>query len=262
MAAGAWDPQQYERFARERREPFFDLLRLVRPRPAMRVVDLGCGTGELTAWLHRDLHARETVGIDSSAAMLERSAAFAGPGIRFERQDIRDFQEPGAFDLIFSNAALHWVPDHAALLRRLTESLAPAGQLAVQVPAMADDPSQVTAVEVAGEEPFLQALQGFRARSHTLTPDAYAVLLDQLGFAHQHVRLQVYLHHLRSREEVVEWVKGSLLTDYRSRLTPELYTRFLQRYRERLQPRLPDVRPFLFPFKRILFWAAEPGRPA
>src|SRR5262245_47830693 len=76
-----WNPCQYERFRNERSQPFFDLLDLVQPRPEMRVVDLGCGTGELTRELHRRLAARETVGIDNSPAMLARTAAFAGDGL-------------------------------------------------------------------------------------------------------------------------------------------------------------------------------------
>jgi trans-aconitate 2-methyltransferase len=78
-----WNPAQYERFRDERSAPFYDLLDLVEPRPGMRVVDLGCGTGALTREMHRRLTARETVGIDTSPAMLARSAAIAGEGLRF-----------------------------------------------------------------------------------------------------------------------------------------------------------------------------------
>src|SRR5438445_352217 len=82
-----WNPDQYERFREERSQPFFDLLDLCEPRPAMRVIDLGCGTGELTAKLHSRLAAAETVGIDSSAAMLEKSRAHNTKGLRFELGD-------------------------------------------------------------------------------------------------------------------------------------------------------------------------------
>ena len=146
-----WNPEQYGRFHGERAQPFFDLLALVEPRPGMRVVDLGCGTGELTRELHRRLAARETIGIDNSPAMLAKSAAFAGDGLRFEQGDIGEFTSEGDFDLVFSNAALHWVPNHEALLPRLTSALTETGQLAVQVPANDDHLSHTTAVEVARE---------------------------------------------------------------------------------------------------------------
>src|SRR2546423_5560447 len=86
-----WNPEQYERFRNERSQPFFDLLALVEARPAMRVVDLGCGTGELTRLLHQTLNASETLGLDSSAAMLAKSQGFAVDGSRFEQSEIGEF---------------------------------------------------------------------------------------------------------------------------------------------------------------------------
>jgi trans-aconitate 2-methyltransferase len=252
-----WNPEQYGRFRDERARPFFDLLDLVQPRPGMRVVDLGCGTGELTRELHRRLAARETIGIDNSPAMLARSAAFAGDGLRFEQGDIGAFASEGGYDLVFSNAALHWIPDHEALLPRLAAALTETGQLAVQVPANDDHPSHTTAVEVAREAPFREALGGHVRESPVLAPEVYATLLHRLGFREQHVRLQVYAHELGSREAVVEWVRGSVLTDYERRLPAELWPRFLERYRERLLPQLDDTRPFFYPFKRVLMWGAR-----
>jgi trans-aconitate 2-methyltransferase len=248
-----WDPGQYQRFAAERAAPFHDLLALVRPVPGGRVVDLGCGSGELTARLHRQLEAAETVGLDSSPAMLERAAGVAGDGLRFAEGDIGEFRE-GGWDVIFSNAALHWLPDHAGLFERLAVLLNPGGQLAVQMPANHDHPSHLVAAEVAGEEPFRTALGGYRRLSPVQAPEWYSELLDRLGLADQHVRLQVYLHHLASRDEVVEWVKGTLLTDYESRMPPALFEEFLVRYRRRLLPLLEDARPYRYPFKRLLLW--------
>src|SRR5205823_2608818 len=101
---------------------------------------------------------------------------------------------------------------------------------------------------------------GGRARPRTACrarPAAGGVrgALHRLGYAEQHVRLQVYLHRLASRDEVVEWVKGTLLTDYQRRLPAELYARFVARYRERLLPALEDTCPYFFTFKRVLLWA-------
>lgn len=252
-----WNPERYDRFAEERRRPFFDLLALVRlpapPAPGPRVVDLGCGTGALTRHLHVALGARETLGIDSSAAMLAKSAAQAAPGLRFTRGDIADF-EGDAYDLVFSNAALQWLPDHQRLVTRLTRALADGGQLAFQVPANFDHPSHVVADEVAREPRFAAALGGFTHATHVLAPEAYAVLLDRLGFAEQRVRLEVYAHRLTERRDVVAWVEGTLLTGYRARLDDAEYAAFVERYAERLLPRLGAHDPYLFTFKRILVW--------
>lgn len=249
-----WSPAQYERFKDERSRPFFDLLALVQPREGMRVVDLGCGTGELTRAMHDRLGRAETLGVDSSEAMLAKAAAFGGGGLRFERGDIGTFPADARYDLVFSNAALQWVDDHPRLLPRLAAILAPGGQLAVQIPANDDHPSHQIAREVAREAPFREALGGHERVLPNLTLDAYATLLHRLGFAEQTVRMNVYAHLLGSRDDVIEWVKGTLLTDYEKRLPPALWPAFLARYRERLLPELDDERPYFYPFKRTLFW--------
>ena len=252
-----WAPAQYERFRGERLAPGLDLIALVEPRPGMRIVDLGAGTGELTRLLHERLAARETLGIERSASMLEASRARRAPGLRLTAGDIADFAEHERFDLVFSNAALQWVPDHDELLPRLVRALAPGGQLAFQVPANTDHVAHTVAAEIAEEEPFRTALSDHATRPlATLPPETYALMLATLGARRQHVRLQVYLHTLAEPGEVVEWTRGTLLTYFRTHLDDRRYNAFEARYRERLVTRLPPERPYHFAFKRILAWAA------
>ena len=144
-----WNPTQYERFRSEREQPFYDLAALITRRPAGRVVDLGCGTGLLTAALHDQLGATETVGVDSSDAMLERARALDAPGLRFVQGDIGDWEPDQPFEVVFSNAALQWLPDHPQLFKRLTAMLVPGGEIAVQVPANFDHVSHVLAPDIA-----------------------------------------------------------------------------------------------------------------
>jgi trans-aconitate 2-methyltransferase len=194
-----WNPVQYDKFQREREQPFYDLLAMIRPSPGMRVVDLGCGTGKLT------------------------------------RQ-------------------LHWIENHAHLLARLTERLAPGGQLAFQVPAMHDEVSHLVADELSGEEPFASALGAWRRARTVLAPQAYARLLFGIGFADPQARLIVYPHVLAGPEAVVDWMRGTLLAEYEKHLPPDLFGRFVGEYQARLLPQLEPARPFFFPFKRILCW--------
>jgi trans-aconitate 2-methyltransferase len=254
--ADAWSPAQYERFRAERAQPYWDLAALVEARPGMLVADLGCGTGELTAELHRKLQARETLGIDGSPTMLAKAPQ--GPGLRFEQQDIAAFQPSQKLDLIFSNAALHWVPDHPELLRRLTGALAPGGQIAVQMPMTDDLITNQTASELARSQEFRGLLGGYVRRPPLLEPIRYAAWLYRLGYTRQHVRVVMYTHLLESREEVVEWVRGAMLTEYQKRLSPSDWDRFLARYRQLLLPQLEDERPYFYVNPRILFWGALP----
>ena len=186
--------------------------------PDGRLVDLGCGPGRLTTRLPELLGVAEVLGIDSSLAMLEEAATHAGPDVTFAEGDIATWEDPGAWDVVLANASLHWVPDHPAVLARWPASLNDQGQLAVQVPANDDHPSHLIAAEVAAEEPFASAFpDGVPpdvVTENVLAPEQYAVLLDDLGFAEQTVRLQVYGHHLRSALDVVEWVRGTTLTRF------------------------------------------------
>ncbi|MFI5040614.1 MAG: methyltransferase domain-containing protein [Acidimicrobiales bacterium] len=259
--ADVWDPDQYRRFAEERTQPFLDLLDMVRPVPGGEVIDLGCGTGELTARLHAYTRAGATVGIDSSESMLSQARPLGRDGLRFASGDIGRFDADGRFDVIFTNAALQWLPDHPRLLARLAAGLRPGGQLAVQVPANGDHPSHTVAVEVAHEAPFVDAMVAPPPDvvHQVLPPERYAELLDELGFSNQHVRLQIYGHRLASSAAVVEWTRGTALLRFERLLPAQLFELFVDRYRRRLVEVLGDRAPYFYAFKRILFWARLPG---
>jgi len=120
---------------------------------------------------------------------------------------------------------------------------------------MHDHPSQTVASEIAGRQPFHEALGGWRRISPVLPPEDYLQILTRAGFAEQIVRPMLYLHTMPDAGGIVEWMKGSLLTDYKRRMPLPLFDQFVDQYRERLVAVLPGERPFVFPFKRILCWA-------
>lgn len=250
-----WDPSRYNRFAAERELPYWDLAALIRAKNSLRVADLGCGDGRLTSELARLLDAGTALGVDSSSAMLEATSRWRDERISFELGDIGTWERPGRFDVIVANASLQWVRDHRAVLARWANSLAPKGQLAAQVPANADHPSHLVAMELAGE--LLEHAPVDRVAANVLAPECYAEILDELGFVDQHVRLQVYVHRLGSTRDVVEWMKGTSLTRFKEPLG-ERYEDFVAQYRERLLERIGDRAPYTYHFKRILFWGQRP----
>jgi trans-aconitate 2-methyltransferase len=171
-----WNPEKYHQFQTQRSAPFDDLLELVDIRPGLRVVDLGCGTGELTRRLADSLPDSDVLGLDSSPQMLERAGEHARPGLRFELGNLAELG--GKWDLIFSNAALQWSDDHGQLIPHLFNCLAPGGQVAVQVPSNHNSTAHLTIIEIAaGREPFASALGGWTRQSPVLPIEAYAELL-------------------------------------------------------------------------------------
>jgi trans-aconitate 2-methyltransferase len=263
--AADWSPEQYHRFADERTQPFVDLIGLVRTHPPIaRAVDLGCGSGELTALAADRLALTDTVGIDNSPAMLAAAADHARPGVRFEHGDIATWTSSADHDLVLANASLQWVPDHAAVLARWRDALAPGGQLAVQVPSNAHQPSHLVAREVAALPRFADVFGPAGpppdpVEHNVLAPEVYARLLYELGFVEQHVRLQVYPHLLRESRDVVEWVRGTTLTRFQKVLPPDVFAEFLAEYETRVVARIGQHSPYFFPFRRVLLWGRRPA---
>src|SRR5688500_17952952 len=213
-----WNPAQYHKFQAERSAPFFDLLALVEVRPNLKVVDLGCGTGELTRHLADTLPNSTVTGIDSSPQMLDaaRAASFASPNLHFEQGD--QSQLTGEWDLIFSNAALHWSENHSELIPRLYERLTPRGQIAVQVPSNHNHISHQIYRETPCEEMFKFILNGFQRYAPVLPIDDYAHILFRCGAENIVVFEKVYAHILENSDAVVEWISGTALVPYFERL--------------------------------------------
>jgi trans-aconitate 2-methyltransferase len=248
-----WNPQLYHKFQAERSAPFFDLLALVKIRPNLRVVDLGCGTGELTRQLADALPDSEVIGIDSSSQMLEKAQPFASLHLRFEQGD--QAQLSGEWDLIFSNAALHWTENHPGLIPRLFQRLNPGGQIAVQVPSNHNHISHQIYRETADQEPFKSILKGFQRYAPVLSIDEYARLLFDCGAEDIVVFEKIYAHILEDSDAVVEWISGTALVPYFERLGGHREP-FVDALRLKMKAALPDA-PVFYPFRRTFFSATK-----
>jgi trans-aconitate 2-methyltransferase len=236
-----WDPDRYHLFNRERAAPFNDLLAMIRLRPSMRVIDLGCGTGELTARLAEHLPESNVVGIDSSPEMLGRARELERPGLCFELGDLREVS--GSWDLIFSHAVIQWVEDHETLLPRLIGLLNPGGQIAVQLPSNHQHPTQLLIRETARTEPFHSALNGWVRASPVLGIDEYAEILSAAGGSDLAVMEKVYPHMLENADAMADWTSGTAMLPYFERLPAHLRDEFMASYRLKLRRRYPGSRP-------------------
>lgn len=250
-----WNPDLYHKFQSERAAPFYDLLALVNVRPNLKVIDLGCGSGELTRQLADRLPHSRVTGLDNSPDMLKKAASFSTSSLIFQLGDQSTLT--GEWDLIFSNAALQWSENHAELIPRLFGCLAPGGQIAVQVPSNHNHISHQIYRETAAEEPFRSILAGFQRHSPVLTIDEYARLLFECGAEAITVFEKVYLHVLEDSDAVVEWISGTALIPYFERLGSHK-DEFLQVLRAKMRSALPGS-PVFYPFRRILFSAKKPN---
>jgi trans-aconitate 2-methyltransferase len=251
-----WDPQQYALFRDERSRPFFELLSRIPDRGYGTIVDLGCGSGELTRHLADRWPAASVMGLDSSPDMLARAAAHAIPGrLSFRQGDIAEFGE--ACDLLFSNAALQWLGGHDVLVPRLARLVKPGGCFAVQMPANFDALSHTLMAEVAREGPWAAKLASdWRPPDSRPLPE-YVQALWAEGFEVDAWSTE-YCFVLQGDDAVLEWVKGTALRSVLALLAADEAGAFTAEYGARLRRAYPKTpHGTLFPFKRIFFIATR-----
>jgi trans-aconitate 2-methyltransferase len=251
-----WNPELYGQFETQRAAAFADLLALIDVRTGLRVVDLGCGDGALTARLADHLPGSDVLGLDSSPEMLARARDHVRPGLRFEPGDLSALA--GEWDLVFSYAALQWVPDHRALVPCLLACVRSGGQIAVQMATDHDHPARVLLRETACEVPFYNALGGWTRPILAQSIDTYAGLLFAGGMQAITVFEKIYPVALPDVDAVIDWYRGTALIPYLDRLPDALHAPFLDHYRARLLALWPTG-PILYTGKRIVFAALKGG---
>lgn len=251
----SWHPERYLAFDDHRTRPAADLLARVPLASPERVVDLGCGPGNSTALLVARWPQATVLGVDSSGSMLEKARE---SGIRAEwlEADIADWRPAAPVDLLFSNAALHWLPDHEALLPRLMTHLRPGGVLAIQMPRNFEAASHVALRELAAQEPWVARLDGTLRPEPVASPAWHHDLLAQHA-ATLDIWQTEYLQVLKGEDPVLRWVEGTSLRPVLQALDEEAGAAFKTAYAARLReayPRRPDGTT-LYPFLRLFLVA-------
>lgn len=256
-----WNSNQYLRFSRERTQPARDLAARVTLGPGAQILDLGCGPGNSTRVLAERFADARVTGADNSPQMLERARA-DHPDLNFiemdATQDLSAYD--GRFDLVFSNACLHWVPNHQTLIPRLLGLLAPGGQLAVQMPLASQQVMYRDVVWPLAATPRWRERLAAVPPFHTLEPDAYVDLLEAHAPSFE-LWQTTYFHLLPSHEAVLEWFRGSGLRPYLQALDPADAAAFeadvLARIHRAFAPRAAGGVTLRFP--RLFFVAQAEG---
>jgi trans-aconitate 2-methyltransferase len=250
-----WDPTQYGRYADERARPFFELVGRIGAQAPAAVVDLGCGSGELTAALLERWPEARIRGIDSSPEMIDRAPRDAG--VQFEVAPAEAFDASGT-DVLISNAMLQWVPDHGRLLAAWAAQLNPDGWLAFQVPANFGAPSHRLMRELAAEPRWRERLHGvLRHGDAVATPAGYLDLLAGAGMRVDAWQTE-YQHVLPGEDPVLEWVRGTGLRPVLAALHDGEAKEFEAEYARRLREAYPR-RPYgtVFGFARTFVVAQK-----
>ncbi|CAA9357391.1 MAG: Trans-aconitate 2-methyltransferase [uncultured Nocardioidaceae bacterium] len=257
MSQHVWDPERYLAFSDERTRPFLDLVGRIGAVQPLRVVDLGCGPGNLTSLLADRWPSAEVSGLDSSAEMVSRAQAEGGSRVRFELADLREWRAADPVDVLVSNATLQWVPGHLDLLPRLVQQVAPQGWFAFQVPGNFAQPSHVVLHELAAEAPYAQHVADV-ARPSSHEPQTYLEALAGLG-CQVDVWETTYLHVLTGPDPVFTWISGTGARPTLQSLPDSVRPQFEEEYKRRLREAYPaGPHGTVLPFRRI-FAVARPA---
>jgi len=264
----SWDPVQYLKYAHERLRPALDLIARLPVEAPQSVVDLGCGTGNVAKILALRWPQARIIGVDNSAEMLAvAKASTAGGGTQHEwiHADLAQWAPKDPAAIVFSNAALHWHDDHAALFPRIFGWVAPGGMLAIQMPDQYAAPSHVALAATVSSERWRDRLGTLLRRSPVAPAGSYFRLLAAEA-AVVDAWTTEYLHVLPPAEDgvhpVVAWTKGTALTPFLAVLDGEAQQAFLADYSARVTiayPALPDGR-VLFAFRRVFVVASRAMR--
>jgi trans-aconitate 2-methyltransferase len=256
MSAHVWDPDRYLGYADERGRPFVDLVQHVGAERPGRVVDLGCGAGNLTALLHQRWPRAQVLGVDSSPEMVERAREHYG--IAVEVGDVREWAPTEPVDVLVSNATFQWIPGHLELLPHLVGTVVPGGWFAFSVPGNFAEPSHTLRVELAAEAPYAEHTGG------VADPDAhdaatYLEALRDLGCGVDAWET-TYLHVLTGEDPVFSWISGTSLRPTVQALPSELRVQFEDELKRRLRTEYPTSDGSVtLPFRRVFAVARIPA---
>jgi trans-aconitate 2-methyltransferase len=249
-----WDPAKYVQFGDHRQRPFFDLTGRIDAAAPREVVDLGCGPGSLTATLAERWPGARVVGLDSSAEMLSKAEAHAGsvPNLEFRLGDIAAWTPSPETDVVVSNAALQWVPEHLERLPVWLAALRPGAWFALQVPGNYTSPSHTLMRDLAESPAWAGKLDGvLRHDAAVADPARYLDIMLRAGYAADAWET-TYLQVLPGDNAVLEWVRGTALRPLLAALSHEDAAEFERDYAQRLAEAYPAAGyGTVYPFRRI-----------
>ena len=246
-----WNPAQYLRYDSERLRPALDLMARIQVDLPKTVFDLGCGTGTVTGILKDRWPNANVTGVDSSASMLERTVDVE-TRVNWQHADLNDWQPEHPTDIVYSNAALHWLDDHETLFPRLMKAVKPGGVLAVQMPENFSAPSHTSIADTVREGDWHERLAPYQREQPVSEPSFYYDLLSPLSSSID-MWETTYMHILEGDDPIVEWTKGTMLRPLLDHLSEKEAFSFLASYAKKVAKAYPHRADgkTVFPFKRL-----------
>jgi trans-aconitate 2-methyltransferase len=252
----SWNPELYLQFKNERTRPSIDLVSRIKIEAPERIIDIGCGPGNSTRVLHCRWPLADITGIDKSEEMIKK-ARKDYPDQKWAVGDASSLKVDTPFDVVFSNAALQWIPKHEVLIPGLFKLVSVGGALAVQVPGNNESPLHQAVYSIAAEKQWRRYTAGCEKLLNYRSAEYYYTILQPIA---SDIELweTVYYHVLSSHQELIEWYKGTGMRPFLDSLPDEkrrisFEKQILKKCKEDYKKQKDGK--ILYPFKRIFFIA-------
>lgn len=249
-----WNPDLYLKFDKERNQPSIDLISRINFKNPSFIIDIGCGPGNSTKILTTRWPKSIVIGLDNSAAMIEK-AKKDFPNQEWRLLDAGKDEITGEFDIVFSNATIQWIPDHFDLLKKFKTILSDRGIIAIQIPLFFDMPIGKSIIRISKEKKWKDLLE---TATKMFTIHNFSLYYDYITDLYTSVEMweSSYIHVLNSQHSILEMIRGAGLRPYIDRLNNEndkidFESKILTEIKKDYP--LQKNGKVLFPFKRLFF---------
>lgn len=250
-----WDPNQYLKFKRERTQASIDLVNKIHiSYTPVHIADIGCGPGTSGQILLQRWPGSKLIGVDKSPAMIEKAKSDY-PEQEWILADALQFNPGTAFDIIFSNAAIQWIPHHEILFEQLNTMLSDRGVIAVQLPEIHESSFGAIIDSVSRKKRWKKKTADC---SELFTWHDYSYYYDLLADKMESIGMweTTYIHVMPSHQAIIEWAKSTRMKPYLDRLGDENDKKsFEKEILDEVKRHYPIRKNghVLFPFKRLFF---------
>ncbi len=252
-----WNSKKYLQFEKERTQPVKDLISRIELTNPSKIIDIGCGPGNSTNELQKKWKNADIIGLDNSPNMIEK-ANKSMANIKWILQDANtELEDLGKFDIVFSNAAIQWMPNHEKLIPKLFNMVEDKGVLAVQLPNTSNMPVHIALKSISSNDKWSQYFDGSTSQQSRHNIPFYYDVISSLT-SELYIWEVNYFHVMENHHKIIEWYESTGMKPYLERLhTEELQAEFKHDMLVEISKHYPTQKNgrILFKFKREFFLA-------
>ncbi len=232
MKSYKWDAKEYSQFSSEQEKWARATIEKLKLKQGENVLDIGCGDGRVTAEIAKQVQPGSVIGIDNSQSMVElagkRFSSSMFPNLSFKCVDAKELTFDNQFDVVTSNAVLHWVDDHLNVLRGIYKALKPGGRVILQMGGKGNAAEIISvADEVINERQWKKYFSEFKFPYYFFDVKEYKEFINKSGFSSAKLELIDKDMQHNGEEKLAGWIRTTWLP-YTQKVPESLRENFIK----------------------------------